>query len=239
MWWRGWSARRATRLMARVAVGLMLAVGMLVFGHPQESDARSRGVTIGIGVGTGLQILRGLEGKPQRYRSYRSHRSSGRKSSHKSRHVSRKSESKSRRASSKRSRKTTTAKSVDPVEDADDSVPAADGSIPADNGSVPATPTETGSTGQGASPPAPAAAMPTGVVVKISTPAEITSAQEHLRYLGYDIPSTSGRVDLATRIAVMKFQDSLKVEPTGELTVDQLQQLYVLASEKQKGGRAP
>lgn len=233
MFWRHWRAGCAKRVTARVAVVLMLAVGIVLLGQAHPSEARSRGVKIGIGVGTGLQILQNLDRGSQQYRSRRSQRSSARK--HKprsSRHTSRRSESKSRRASSKRSKKSTVAKSQGPTEAIDDSVPAADGSIPANEGSVAAMPTETGSTDRNAGMPNPA--LPMAASVKISTPAEITSAQEHLRYLGYDIPSTSGSVDLATKIAIMKYQDSLKAEPTGELTVEQLQQLYKLAAERQK-----
>jgi Putative peptidoglycan binding domain len=67
----------------------------------------------------------------------------------------------------------------------------------------------------------------------ISTPEEIKSAQEHLRYLGYDVPDATGALDLKTKIAIMRFQDSAGDSSTGVLTVEQLQLLFKQASERQ------
>lgn len=70
----------------------------------------------------------------------------------------------------------------------------------------------------------------------ISTPSEIVAAQEHLRYLGYDVSAISGVVDPATRSAVMKYQQSLGAPATGDLTVEQLQALFKTAAQRQAGG---
>jgi hypothetical protein len=71
----------------------------------------------------------------------------------------------------------------------------------------------------------------------ISTPAEIKSAQEHLRYLGYDIPATTGAMDLKTKIAIMQFQESIGGPSTGALTVQQLQTLFVRAAGQMATGQ--
>jgi len=60
----------------------------------------------------------------------------------------------------------------------------------------------------------------------ISTPAEITSAQEHLKFIGYDIPQASGSLDLKTTIAIIQFQDSICAPTTGLLTREQLGMLF-------------
>lgn len=96
-------------------------------------------------------------------------------------------------------------------------------------------PVSTGSLSDGSSkPPAPIAG---GNTAKISTAAEIKSAQQHLKYLGYDVPSESGSVDLKTKIAVMQYQESLHAPTTGELTVEQLQLLFKKAAEKQSSAK--
>ena len=74
---------------------------------------------------------------------------------------------------------------------------------------------------------APAEALPQDDV--ISTPDEIKAAQQHLNYMGYDIPAT-GKLDARTRSAFNVFQRSIDAEPTGILTHDQLQTLFVKAA---------
>ena len=64
----------------------------------------------------------------------------------------------------------------------------------------------------------------------ISTPAEITSAQEHLKFMGYDIPQPSGALDLKTTIAIIQFQDSIGAPTTGLLTREQLGMLFQKAA---------
>jgi N-acetyl-anhydromuramyl-L-alanine amidase AmpD len=66
-----------------------------------------------------------------------------------------------------------------------------------------------------------AVAAPASNATPISTPAEITSAQEHLRYMGYDVPQATGTLDLKTKIAIMQFQESIGAQTTGVLTVGQ------------------
>src|SRR5262245_49797272 len=79
-----------------------------------------------------------------------------------------------------------------------------------------------------------AASKPTGPSAEtISTREEIKSAQEHLRYLGYDIPDATGALDLKTKIAIMQFQESAGISTTGILTVEQLQLLFRTAAERQ------
>ena len=78
----------------------------------------------------------------------------------------------------------------------------------------------------------PAAVSLTGATL-ISTAAEITAAQQHLKYLGYDVPTETGTLDLKTKIAVMQFQESVKAPTTGDLTVEQLQALFKAAASRQ------
>jgi hypothetical protein len=96
---------------------------------------------------------------------------------------------------------------------------------------------------QGLEAPRPEAAVPVvapdaataGTV--ISTPSEITSAQQHLQYIGYDITAATGVLDLKTKIAIMQFQESLGAPTTGVLTVEQLQALFLQAAERHAGGK--
>jgi hypothetical protein len=94
---------------------------------------------------------------------------------------------------------------------------------------APAAPVETGAI-PAAAPAGPAVGMP------ISTPAEIVSAQEHLRYMGYDVPQASGVIDLKTKIAILQFQESIGQATTGVLTVEQLQALFMRAAERKTRG---
>jgi peptidoglycan hydrolase-like protein with peptidoglycan-binding domain len=70
-----------------------------------------------------------------------------------------------------------------------------------------------------AAPPAPAGGI-------ISTPDEIMSAQQHLKFMGYDVPQANGILDLKTKIAVMQFQESAGKPTTGQLTYEELQMLF-------------
>lgn len=85
-------------------------------------------------------------------------------------------------------------------------------------------------------PSQPAAPATLPVAAKtISSPAEIASAQEHLKFLGYEIPQTGGEMDLKTKIAIMQFQDSLGATTTGDLTLEQLQTLFQKAAARSQG----
>ena len=77
-------------------------------------------------------------------------------------------------------------------------------------------------TARGETPADPASAASSS----ISTPAEITSAQEHLKFMGYDVPQASGALDLKTTIAIIQFQDSIGAPTTGLLTREQLGTLF-------------
>ena len=97
------------------------------------------------------------------------------------------------------------------------------------------------------SPPAAAATVPAPQPVgpgetasaAISTSAEITLAQGHLQFMGYDVPQASGSVDLKTKIAIMQFQDSIGAPTTGLLTRGQLQMLFQKAATRLQGGGSP
>lgn len=81
---------------------------------------------------------------------------------------------------------------------------------------------------------AKAAAVAGGAGI-ISRPDEIRAAQQHLRFMGYDIPQESGAMDVKTKSAVMQFQDSIGAPVTGELTTEQLQTLFVKVAGKREG----
>lgn len=99
----------------------------------------------------------------------------------------------------------------------------------ADSGLV-KEPITTGSTGAAAKPVA--AASGAGLV---SRPDEIKAAQQHLRFMGYDIPQETGAMDAKTKSAVMQFQDSIGAPVTGDLTTEQLQMLFVKVAGKREG----
>lgn len=82
-----------------------------------------------------------------------------------------------------------------------------------------------------------APAPTTGTI--ISTQSEITAAQQHLKFMGYDVPNSSGVFDLKTKIAVMQFQETIDAETTGEMTMDQLQVLFQKVAEKTKENKSP
>lgn len=88
----------------------------------------------------------------------------------------------------------------------------------------------TGSTGAAAKP----AAAVTGAGI-VSRPDEIKAAQQHLRFMGYDIPQETGAIDAKTKSAVMQFQDSIGAPVTGNLTTEQLQMLFVKVAGKREG----
>ncbi len=84
------------------------------------------------------------------------------------------------------------------------------------------------------------AALPAGGASSgdvISTPEEIKSAQQHLKYMGYDVPEATGTPDTKTRSAVMKFQESIKAPVTGDLTSEQLQMLFMKVAGQSVAGQ--
>lgn len=201
--------------------GAMLALGLAFAAVAPAAEAGSRSIGVGIGVGTGLQILNQLSkggSGSTRKRSYSKKTGTGHsiKSTKKGKTQPRNDNDRAKTATSK----------------ADDGGEAPSKSNGKEAGVAPNS--QPGASATIATVPATTAALPAGAGNFISTREEITSAQEHLRYLGYEVPATSANLDLDTKIAVMKFQDSIGAEATGALTTEQLQRLYVLADEKQK-----
>jgi peptidoglycan hydrolase-like protein with peptidoglycan-binding domain len=72
----------------------------------------------------------------------------------------------------------------------------------------------------------------TGGAAIISASDEIKAAQQHLRFMGYDIPQETGVIDTKTKSAVMQFQDSIGAPVTGDLTTEQLQMLFMKVASK-------
>jgi peptidoglycan hydrolase-like protein with peptidoglycan-binding domain len=66
----------------------------------------------------------------------------------------------------------------------------------------------------------------------ISTTEEIKAAQEHLKYMGYDVPAATGIIDTRTKVAIRQFQGSIGATQTGALTVEQLQLLFQKAAAR-------
>jgi Putative peptidoglycan binding domain len=219
---------RLTSCCAAAAIGFAALVAEV-----PRAGAGSRG--IGIGIGTGLSILNGLQSGAHGGSSSHRKQSGDVGTQRKSRHTAHRSHDNDDDddAKSKKSKSAATenAKSEPGVADQSVETGTKDGSKEkaGDEGKAPDTatidPNPGSPQGEQAPPRSPASA-------KISTPAEITAAQEHLRYLGYDVATSSGQLDLQTKIAIMKFQDSVGAPATGELTVEQLQRLFVMASEK-------
>lgn len=72
-------------------------------------------------------------------------------------------------------------------------------------------------------------------VALISSSDEIKAAQQHLKFMGYDIPQETGALDAKTKSAVMQFQDSIGAPVTGDLTTEQLQMLFMKVANKREG----
>lgn len=211
-----------------------------VFGMSGLAEAQNnRGIGIGLGVAGALIALDKLStGKGKKSKS------SSSSSSKKSKSISKKKNDAGQTRSAKQSSGTssrTAAKSKS--QKIDDGIGERQDEINATAGQPVTTKNSSGtgstaSPGQGVAAASPVAVAPTSRLTApaspllISTPAEITAAQEHLKYLGYDVQTTSGTLDLNTRIAAMKYQDSIGAPATGELTVEQLQLLFRKAAEK-------
>lgn len=215
-----WTAR-----LRRFGLGVAFVLLALSFLAAPFGAARAGSRGVGIGVGTGLQLLNDLaksgskKGGVSKKKRYDADKRSGSKAKKKPRNDEREPE--------------TVSKSGEELEASkaqDDDAPKGPGSEAAP-AAVPAA---------AATAPAATAALPSATGASsnlISTPEEMASAQQHLRYLGYELSAEGGKLDLSTRIAIMKFQDSIGAQTTGSLTVEQLQRLYVLADERQKQGK--
>ncbi len=227
-----WPSERAGSLPCGVAIGLVLfAVNV-----SSPAVAGSRGIGIGLGVVTGLSVLNKLDtGKTRRSRSTK-HRVATKKSSG----SSRKShdddeETPAKKATEEKDGNPTSGQNAEGNGKLSDAKPADE----KEGDTRPASASMTNEPGKSAkSDPVRdgAPGVPGGDprAAKIATLAEISTAQEHLRYLGYDVKGTNGVLDLETKIAIMKFQDSIGAPATGDLTVGQLQRMFVLAAERQR-----
>ncbi|MDQ8700622.1 peptidoglycan-binding domain-containing protein [Hyphomicrobium sp. LHD-15] len=204
------------------AICVAVAVFCMLVPPIGPAKAGSRGVGVGIGVGAGLQILNQLsKGTTASKGTAKKRTATG---------TSKKTTKKAKQPRDNGGEEKITSKDKDASEqtqveaaaEKQPSPPAAASAAAA--AAAVAAPTVTGAV--------PTVAGPAPNL--ISTKEEVTSAQEHLRYLGYDVPTTTGVLDLNTKIAIMKFQDSIGAQATGGLTVEQLQRLYARADEQQK-----
>jgi hypothetical protein len=208
-------------MIARQGKFAILALALAFATIASGAEAGSRSVGVGIGIGTGLQILNQLSkggSGSTRKRSYSKKNGTGNsvKSAKKGKTQPRKDDDEAKTVTSKADEGGEASSKSNEKE-----AGVAPNSQPAGSATLATVPTTT-------------AALPAAAGNVISTKEEITSAQEHLRYLGYEVPVTSDKLDLDTKIAVMKFQDSIGAQATGALTIEQLQRLFVMADEKQK-----
>lgn len=251
-------ARRRSLATPGASPILMALVVLLAMMFDVPSAAAQR-IRIGIGIGTGLSVLQGLS-KPKSDRSYSRRRYSDDEGSSR-RHKSKRQANRSRDDADEGTSKRRKAKQARPKSQEDDKTATGEqGNEPvaksSDAAALPSAgsksterqiqpegdPTETPS---GNAAPPKTAALPSGKSYPpvdqaargtpgsqpISTPAEIAATQERLRSLGYDVPSPSGRLDLRTKFAIMRFQGSLGATANGVLTVEQLQRLTAMVDQ--------
>lgn len=107
-----------------------------------------------------------------------------------------------------------------------------DSAVASTKSSTPKDDIETGST---TSPAHEKAATMQNASALISSHDEIKAAQQHLRFMGYDTVQESGTMDARTKSAVMQFQDSIGAPVTGDLTIEQLQMLFMKVASKRTG----
>lgn len=217
---RGHLLRRGAALSARseryaLSTALALLSCCAVILSIGTAQAGSRGIGVGIGVGTGLQILNELSKGTKANKSSAKKRTATGSNKKTTKKAKQQRDSGSEAKTTSKSKDTSEQPKVEETAEQPAAAPVA---------AAIAAPTVTG-----------AVPMVTGPESNlISTKEEVTSAQEHLRYLGYDVPAMTGVLDINTKIAIMKFQDSIGAQATGGLTVDQLQRLYAIADEQQK-----
>ena len=234
---------------------LLLCLALSI-GGTVSTPAQSGTIVIE-GGGLGEILAGGLRWEQQQERNY-APRASRPRSRKKTQSVgSRAHKSHTKRTRTEVARKSTKPSGEERGNKADNAAPAADtepdrGATSPTAGSSPAAPepsttaisTETApllTPPQQLSTPENSAAVPSGSLTvpantaspsSISTPAEITSAQEHLKFLGYDVPEASGTMDLKTKIAIMQFQDAIGAPTTGLLSREQLQRLFQEAAAR-------
>lgn len=209
---------------------LVLSVSVLAW-PATRAAAQSNGVGIGLGVSGGLKLLNELSKGTKTKKG----KSASKKTTKKT-YGSKKKDNGSSTASKGKNKN----KSDD--ESGDDTAAADDGKAKAgakDEATVPAAaataPAASGTAALAATGVAAAAAS--GEAKLISSKSEIKSAQDHLKFMGYDVPDANGTLDLKTKIAMMQFQDSIGEPSSGVLTVKQLQTLFVKVSEKTASGK--
>jgi hypothetical protein len=228
--WGRWRMRCLASLVALAMLGFLALA-------PNNASAQSSGIRIGIGGGVLGTILNSktLGGSTSKKKSASS-RSSGKSSaSAKKKKSSVASKSKSK---SKRSRKNDDDEEQDTAardDKADDKSAETHADEPAEKTDAHAS-KDAGTSPPQATPvnaPAAQAVAPPVTEPVITSASEIKAAQQHLKYMGYDVPSADGALDLKTKIAVMQFQHSLGAPTTGTLTVQQLRTLFSQAVAKQ------
>ena len=217
------------------AVAVAMLTLAMIMAPAKEAQAGKRGIAIGVGVVGGLIILNEISKNRGRKYGKGSGKSYGKNKYY---NKSNKTQTAKARKGRKNSDSTENAEIEQGSTAGDDEVIAA--RAPSDDDSGPNSSSIAGEhVVTSATESAAAAAPPTqtgalgaevGKVELISTSAEIKSAQEHLAFMGHDIPEANGVLDLKTKIAIMEFQDKLGSPATGQLTVEQLQTLYKRAS---------
>lgn len=239
--------------IGRFALMLVLALALLgaTLSNAEAQSRRRVGVAIGAGI-LGVIILNEAARSERRYqeRSYRDDEYAPRRSYRRNRKEMRYSEP-AQKKKKVRNASRSKPKSAPPAEAATAAQPPADGETVApatEQAAATASPQEDNSylpeadqkAAARAAPkardlppvanaaPASAEALPQDDVIR--TPDEIKAAQQHLSYMGYDIPAASGTLDAHTRSAFSAFQRSIDAEPTGILTYDQLQALFEKAA---------
>src|SRR5262245_37015512 len=232
-------------------VMLLVLCSPLIMAGPRSADAGDNRAKIRIGVGAGVLgvvIANELAKKEQEVKEPSSRKTVTPRSKSTTREA--KSTKRSRAHASKAEKKIRSARASKPAKQPVEPGPANETAQPSGTAETATAKTEAaaqpaavGKTNvpaaktEAAAPPGADGkvnALTTGAVPNtISAPAEVTSAQEHLRYLGYDVPAATGAVDLKTKFAIMQFQESIGAPSTGALTVEQLQALFVKAAERE------
>lgn len=202
----------------------LIAVALALPAH--NAEAGSRNIGIGAGIVGGAILLKELSkaGKTTKKKSIAS-----KKTTKKTATAKKKSGNSTASKSDGKSRK-----SANTEESAE---PASTGETPRTATAAPAAPSQvvpaaSGTAALAAKGVTASAANGTPEAKAISSKSEIKAAQEHLKYMGYDVPEVDGTLGIKTKIAMMQFQDSIGEPSTGILTTKQLQTLFIKVSEK-------
>lgn len=218
------------RCRSAMTCAMVMAFCVSLLAWPvSEAQAQRRGVGIGLGVAGGLSVLNELSKVGTTKKGKSSKSSASGKSSKKKTYGSKSKGSGSSTAKKDDDDSGTTGKADESAEESASTT--ATGSVDAARQPTPAA-VQSAPSGTAALAATGVAATAASDAKTISSKSEIKSAQEHLKYMGYDVPELNGTLDLKTKIAVMQFQDSIGAESTGNLTVKQLQTLFVKVAEK-------